>query len=93
MNPKGRNKPIGERNLPAIVDGKFFSFKEDSRTEKGFTAICCTCKKESSVPWGINSTLVRHLKTKGHETILAEYQALRAKEEENRGNPDKSGKS
>ena len=58
------------------ANDKFFKFKEGSRHEKGFTAICCTCDKESSVAWGINSSLTRHLTTKGHDGLLDEYKAL-----------------
>ena len=73
---RGASKPINERSLPGIVNGHFFTEKEGSRRERGFIAICCTCNKESSVAWGINSSLVRHLTTKGHEGILDEYKAL-----------------
>ena len=70
-------KPVEERTLPLIVDNTFFSMKEGSRTEMGFTAICCQCKKDFSVQWGVNSNLLRHLKTGGHEGLLDRYEATK----------------
>ena len=85
LRNRGQRKPIEKRTLPLLVDNTFFYLKDGSQTEKGFTAVCCQCHKDTSVSWGVSSPLVRHLKTKGHEDILAKYEAAKQQEEEERG--------
>ena len=72
---RGQRKPIEKRTLPLLVDNIFFYLKDGSQTEKGFTAVCCQCHKDTSVSWGVSSPLVRHLKIKGHEDLFTRYEA------------------
>jgi len=74
---RGQRKPIEKRTLPSLVDNIFFYLKDGSQTEKGFTAVCCQCHKDTSVSWGVSSPLVRHLKTKSHEDLLDRYEATK----------------